>query len=52
MPMLTEENLSAMGAAAGEAMATAAKDWDSCYSAANAALGNVIMKDTSELAAY
>ena len=52
MPMLTEENLSAMGAAAGEAMANAAKDWDSCSSAANEALGNVNMKDTSELAAY
>ena len=52
MATLTEENLSAIGAAAGEAMANAAKAWDSCSSAANEALGNVNMKDTSELAAY
>ena len=52
MATLTQENLSAIGAVAGEAMASAAKDWDTCSSAANEALGNVNMKDTSELAAY
>merc|ERR1719284_2095979 len=49
---LTAENLSALGAAAGEAMADAAKDWDSVSSAANEVLSLVNKTDTNELKSY
>ena len=49
---LTTANLTTLGAAAGDALAAEAKDWDSVSSVAYEALSQVSKKDTSELKAY